>query len=232
MRTKNRPNVHSRALSRAHCGSVLTWLTWLLASLVTAALSHVLIGIGGDVWPGGDAYAEHDHASVAPVVLAAVGLGVILVLRSALKAIGRCEDIDPVVLLARQFGTMRSILPCIAVALGGFAALLAMEFSEQVAAFGYVEGVGDALGGNAVAGVAIVALVAAGVTLVGLRCARTLIAAAATAVGAVVAWIVAAAAVVVDRAAIVRLAPNRRRRLPNAVLARCSGLRAPPLAGR
>lgn len=207
---------------------VLPFLAWLLASFATAAFAHGLIGLSGAVDPGGRAYDAHAHAALAPVALAALSLVTIALLGSALRALSRSERIDPVVVLARRFGRMHPVAPALAVALGGFATLLGMEFTEQLSAFGAIRGVRDALGGNALIGCVIVVLVATLVTIIGLRSARALLATVTATLGALVAWIVATTPAPIDRAGIARRIQHRRHASTSAFLARCSGLRAPP----
>jgi hypothetical protein len=205
-------------------------LAWLLVSLATAALAHVLIEAIGTLGASGDAYAEHAHGAVAPVAIGALGLVGAFLLRSAVGSLGRSLAIDPVVLLARRFGAMPPLVPIITVAVGGFATLVAMEFTEQLSELGRIEGIADALGGNALVGLAIVVGVAVVVTLVGLRCAGTLLEATVATVGALYAWIVAKALALIDGPAV-----PRRRRAPchgatATQIARTRGLRAPPPA--
>lgn len=207
--------------------STLTLLVWLLASLATAALSHALIGFLGDAFSGPEAYDEHGHATVGPVALAALSLVAGVLLRSALRALARPHEPDPILLLARRYGNKQPLLPGVAVAGGGLTTLLAMEFTEQVSELGHVTGVGDALGGNVIVGLGIVTLVAVGVTLVGLRAARALVETSATAVGAFIAWIIAKTPLI-HVAVIVRRTTIRRSSVVAALLIWCTGLRAPP----
>jgi len=199
----------------------------LLASFATAALAHGGIGLLGDAEIGGDAYGTHAHAAVVPVVLAALMLFAFLLLRSALHAYCGSQSRDLIANLGRRCGELRPLGPGIAVALGGLATLFAMEFAEQYAAAGHVAGVSDALGGNALLGLTIVAIVAALVTIVGLRCAHVLLAGAVAAVDAFVIWIAA------KRHTCARVATVRRARrecdvCAPAHFARCFGMRAPP----
>jgi hypothetical protein len=202
--------------------------TWLLASFATAALAHGCIDLLGDAGIGGDAYATHAHGAVLPVALAALILGAVGLLRSALWALDRAHGRDLIANLGRRCGDVQPVAASIAVAAGAFATLIAMEFVEQRSALGHVVGAREALGGNAMLGLAILALVAAIVTLVGLRSVRVLLAGAIAAVGAVFFWIVAK----LDsrrRGAIVRRSRNRADLCAPTILARCLGMRAPPL---
>jgi hypothetical protein len=52
-----------------------TALTWLLASLATAEVAHVLIDAVGTIGAGGDAYEDHAHATVTPIALGSRRLG-------------------------------------------------------------------------------------------------------------------------------------------------------------
>jgi hypothetical protein len=222
------PVLLKRQLSRNGGSQIIVALTWLLASLATAALAHVLIDIVGTFGGGGDAYDDHAHATVAPIGLAAVALIATLVWHSAARRIGRSQAIDPAMLLARRFGTMPLLVPVFTVAAGGFGALLAMEFTEQLSAFGRIEGVADALGGNAVVGLAIIVCVAAALTFGGLRSAAALLDISVSTVSALYAWIVVRDRIVIDTALSRRTIGNHRRIVANARLSQAHGLRAPP----
>jgi hypothetical protein len=191
----------------------------------------MLIDLVGNAGAGGDAYGDHAHGTVGPVGLSAVALVGLLLFRSAALQMGRSHAVDPAVFLARRFGTMSPLVPLIAVAVGGFATLVAMEFTEQLSELGRIEGVVDALGGNAAVGLAIVAGVATTITLVGLRSAGAVLRATVATVGALCAWIVVKAPSLVDDAAILRGVQRLRRRAATSTfIARSRGLRAPPLA--
>ncbi|MGH7709171.1 MAG: hypothetical protein ACREM6_14825 [Vulcanimicrobiaceae bacterium] len=210
--------------------AVLPALAWLLASFATAALAHGLIGWLGQN-SGGNSFDEHAHETVGPIVLAVISVFVSLLLRVATRAAGRSPGTDPVVVLAHRFRDMRPILPSVAVAFGGFATLIAMEFTEQLSAFGHIVGVADALGGDAPVGLAIIIGVALLVTIAGLRSARVLVDATITAVGAFASWvIVAIAGPLTSRAAMMRQSQHRRHASTSAFHARSLGLRAPPSA--
>jgi hypothetical protein len=207
---------------------IVAALAWLLASLTAAAIAHALIGVAGAAGSGGDAYDEHAHAAVAPVTLAALGLLTGVLLRSAVHRVSRSQVVDPALLLARRFGAMHPLVPSLLVATGAFGALLGMEFTEQFAAFGRVEGVADALGGNAFAGLAIVGCVSAVITMTGLRSARALLTSAAATASALCAWILRRSTAVFGRSATVRRARGRRNRAASVAFAHSRGLRAPP----
>lgn len=202
--------------------------TWLLASFATAALAHGCIDLLGDAGIGGDAYATHAHAAVLPVALAALMLGAAALFWSALWALHRTHGRELVANLGRSCGELHPVVSSIAVGAGAFTTLLAMEFVEQRGAFGHVVGLNEALGGNATLGLAIVALVAALVTLVGLRSVRSVLTGAVAAVGAVFFWFVANL-VSQERSAIVRRSRDRADICAPTILARCFGMRAPPL---
>jgi hypothetical protein len=204
------PVLLKRQLSRNGGSQIIVALTWLLASLATAALAHVLIDIVGTFGGGGDAYDDHAHATVAPIGLAAVALIATLVWHSAARRIGRSQAIDPAMLLARRFGTMPLLVPVFTVAAGGF------------------EGVADALGGNAVVGLAIIVCVAAALTFGGLRSAAALLDISVSTVSALYAWIVVRDRIVIDTALSRRTIGNHRRIVANARLSQAHGLRAPP----
>lgn len=166
-------------------------LACLLAAFATAALAHALIALLGSlgVVADADAYAGHSHGSVGPVALGAAALLGGLLLRAALRGAATPNERDPVVTLAAALARADVRLPVLAVALGGFTTLMAMEFAEQFAAFGRAD-CADALGGNPLLGLCAVALVALVVTVVGARCARNLVAAAIAASRALVALFV------------------------------------------
>jgi hypothetical protein len=219
-----------RTLPRDRSWRLLAFLTWLLASLATAALAHVLIDAFGAIGAGGDAYDEHAHASVAPVTLGAIALIATLLLRSATLRVGRAQAIDPALILATRFGSMPLLVPVLVVTLGGFGTLLGMEFTEQVSAFGHIEGVADALGGNAAVGFAIIGCVALALTFAGLRSAKALLDVAASGARALYAWIVVSRRTRVD-AALLRRGHTRSRHRTSGAFRKFYGLRAPPIAG-
>jgi hypothetical protein len=201
--------------------------TWLLASLATAASAHASIAVFGTLG-GGDAYTFHAHRTVGPIVLAAVALIATLIWRSAVMSIGRSEAIDPAMLLARRFGTMSPLVPIANVAIGGLGTLIAMEFTEQLSAFGHIESFADALGGNAAIGLAIIVCVAAALTFAGLRSATAFLHVSVSTVSALYAWIVVRARFSND-ATIRRRALGRcRRSFSNTQYTESHGLRAPP----
>jgi purine-cytosine permease-like protein len=123
---------------------------------------------------------------------------------------------------------MQPLLPCIAVALGASATLLAMEFAEQLGSVGRIEGVADALGGSAWIGLAIVGVCATIVTIVGLRSARVLLSRAVAVARTVFAWILLEPRPRVRAAIVLRVARDTNTCSP-AFIARCFGMRAPPL---
>ncbi len=217
-----------RKLPHAGSAQVLIFLTWLLASLATAALAHALIAVVGALLDAGhNAYADHAHATVVPIGLAAVALMATVLWRSAALRISRSQAIDPATLLARRFGAMSPLLPIVTVTMGGLGTLLAMEFTEQLSTLGHIEGIADSLGGNAVVGLAIVASLAAALTCAGLRSAAALLHVSASAAGVLSAWIVVKARIRVDTAISHRAVRHLRRTIANTV-AHSHGLRAPP----
>jgi hypothetical protein len=215
--------------------AVVGALVCLLASFATAALAHGAIAALGSLGVGedADAYGAHGHGAVAPVALAAAALLAYALLRVVASGIARREHRDPMVALARAARGLDPRLPSFAVGACALGTLVGMEFVEQLAAFGHVTSVADALGGNGVAGVAIVAMLAVLVTILGLRFAHVL-AAAALAVSRIVATLVVALRLhgdAVSRARI-RLAHTGVAAVAGALLARCFGLRAPPARTR
>jgi hypothetical protein len=201
---------------------------WLLASFATAAFAHACIGLLGDAGIGGDAYAAHAHGAVVPVALAATSLSTVVLLRYALHALRNSTTGESIAALVRRCAEVNSFLAVVAVALGGVATLLAMEFTEQCYEFGSVRGLTEALGGNVPLGLAIVAIVAALVTIVGLRSARILATSAVAAVGALF-FLFVLKRDVLECAAIVRRVRQQRSVFASAFIARCFGMRAPPL---
>jgi hypothetical protein len=117
-----------------------------------------------------------------------------------------------------------------AVAIGGCATLLGMEFAEQLVAFGHVVGVADAFGGAPLPGLGLVLAAAALVALVGRRAAGWLVTATAYAVTVVAGWLrmLRRAGPTVPSAS--RSRARHARAVALTFLARCSGLRAPPSA--
>jgi hypothetical protein len=204
-------------------------LAWGLASLSTALASHVALDGLGDLLGsegGADTYSEHAHAAVAPLASVVLTLMLGLLFRLAVCALAQRERTDPVTLLARCFGRVSLRRSFAFAACGGLATLVAMEFVEQIQAFGHPEGVAAALGGNVALGFAVVSFVAAIVTFAGLRLATWLLA-VVIATGSIVAAFL--------RAADLTLPPIRnfvrrhvRRATAPAALVRCRGLRAPP----
>jgi len=204
-------------------------LAWLVASCIAATFAHGLIGLSDGHETSGGVYALHAHAAVGPVAVAALILLCTALLAAALHPRSRSEEVDPVSAFARRLGSMNPVLPCAAVACGALMLLLGMEFCEQIAATGRIEGAADALGGNVAAGLAFVTTIAILVTLGGLRSARALVAAAVAAADAFVAWVfVSNAPLAAVPAASVRRIRHRRHASAAAFLAHASGLRAPP----
>ena len=207
----------------------LKLLGWGLASLTTALLSHSALDWLGDALGsegGADAYSEHAHGAVAPVAVVALALTLALLFRFAVCALAERERTDPIVMLARCFGVASLRRSFIFAACGGLATLVAMEFFEQVQAFGRPESVAAALGGNVILGLGVVALVAAIVTFVGLRFAAWLLA-VVVATGSIVAAFLRAADSAL-RPVLTTVRRHVRRATAPASLARCRGLRAPP----
>ncbi|HTW82631.1 MAG TPA: hypothetical protein VMD91_01035 [Candidatus Sulfotelmatobacter sp.] len=198
----------------------------LLASFAAAALAHGAIDLAGRLTGGGD-YADRRHVAVGPVSLAIAGLVVAGIVRIALDVAARRERGDAVANVLRRLTAADPRLVVLAVAGGGFLTLLSMEFSEQLVAYGHVVGVGDALGGTPWLGAALVGAAGALVALLGLRLAGWLAAATATVVAALVGWLRA----VRERDDRLHAPRTLRPVRPVALcfLARCSGLRAPPL---
>jgi hypothetical protein len=204
-------------------------LAWALASCLGATLAHGLIGLAGGANGGDDDYALRAHATVAPVALAALTFACTALLAAILNRRGRALGREPVAEFSRRLGSLNPFPPCAAVAIGSFALLLGMEFTEQLAATGHVEGIADALDGNLALGLALVALAAALITLGGLRSARTLVAAAVAAADAVVTWVTfTTSPLALVPASSVRRVRHRRHASAPAFLAHGSGLRAPP----
>jgi hypothetical protein len=201
----------------------------LLAACVSARLAHGLIGLAGSDRVEGHAYGLRAHPAAGPVALAALILACTALLAAALRARTRSPEGDPVAAFARRLGSMNPLMPCATVACGALTVLLGMEFCEQIAATGRIEGVADALGGNAATGLAIVTLATVVVTLCGLRSAHALVAAAVAAADTIVAWVfVTTSPLVAVPASSARRDRHRPRGSATALLARCSGLRAPP----
>jgi hypothetical protein len=190
-----------------------------VASSIAAELSHAGIDALGRVGAGGRAYAGREHGSLSAVAFAVLVFGattflaaVLVKLRSANASGGRIRLSPPAVLL------------------GSFGMLLGMEFVEQITAYGRIEGVGDALGGNASVGLAVVIVAALCVHRFGALLASPIVRSAARAAGVLALWISAC-----ERFAgkIVRGAvPPHRPRSTGIFLARSLGLRAPPIAPR
>ena len=206
--------------------SFVSFLCWLPAALVTALLTHAALSLG-TCFAAAPEYATHAHAAVAPAAAAALCAGVGLLLTVVLRALGKRHDRDPLLLLAAHYGAMRSSVPIALVALGGLASLLTMEFFEQWRSFGRVTGVVDALDGNVVVGIVIVAAIGSIVGYLGLRCARFFIARVVAVVDEIAAWLGpddALAPSAVPRLTGPRFCWNRY----CAHCAHCLGLRAPP----
>jgi hypothetical protein len=202
--------------------ALVSALAWAFASCVTACAAHGLIGLFSG------AYADRAHPAVGPVALGALILGLSALLAAALRSLAGSGTYAPLA-AARRFGALPAAPAWIAVALGGLAVLLGMEFAEQFAAAGRIEGAADALGGNVALGAALVAGLAAGLTLSALRFAQRLAGAAVAVAEAILAWVGIAkpsAAPALARGA--RFRHSRRHASLPAYLAHASGLRAPP----
>jgi hypothetical protein len=201
--------------------------SWLLASFATAVISHALICSLAGHDATGNAYGDRGHVAVTPVALSTLSLAVALLLRSALRVLSRSHGVDPIAKLGRSCAEVCPLLPSLSVAAGGFATLLAMECCEQLVGLRRIEGLDAALGGTPVLSFAIVAVVAALVTVVALRSAAVLLSTAVAAVGALISWFVANARSL-DHAIVKRLQRHRTICAP-AFSERCFGTRAPPL---
>jgi hypothetical protein len=135
---------------------------------------------------------------------------------------------DPAASLRETCARIRPIGPIVAVCVGGLATLLGMELCEQVCDLGQFTGVADALGGNAAAGLAIIAVVATIVTVSSLRSAHVLLARAVAVAYAVMFWIVAGRRVG-DPVITIRRIASHREVCALALRERGFGMRAPPL---
>lgn len=208
-------------------------LAGLLASLATAAIAHAGIDlVGALLGPSSeaDAYADHAHGALGPVILVAVALFAAALLRAGMGAIARRDRVDPVVTLARRFATMRVPGPLYVVACGAFAVLITMEFTEQFQAFGHVTGVANALGGIPAIGVAMLFAAATAVTFIGLRFAHAVVRMAMIAAVAITSWRFAAHAGLEHNVCRATVRPYRLSSAATVIIARGLGLRAPPIA--
>jgi hypothetical protein len=203
---------------------------WLLASCTTAVVAHWLIGFFGSAGIGGDDYAARGHAAVGPVLGAVLVLASSALFAAALRGAERSRSEDPALALAREFRKMHPFACGVAVAAGGLAVLLSMEFCEQLAAAGRIEGIGDALGGNAATGLTLIGIVATLIATAGVRFARTLLIVTVETAEAFVAWACFAVATSIEPAARISRDLGRCRTFAAALLAHSNGLRAPPPA--
>jgi hypothetical protein len=183
-------------------------------------LSHAAIEAAGRVGAGGT-YEGREHGSIAVVALAAIVFGATTLLAAALLRLRSATA---------QAGGVR--LSPLAVILGSFGLLLGMEFVEQVAACGHVEGVSDALGGNVFAGLTIVIVTAACVHRFGTLLASPIVRSVARAAGVLAAWIATHERFIPSTSAgtLARGATTSPRpQWTGLFLARSLGLRAPPI---
>ena len=207
--------------------TIVAGLAVALAVLASAAGSHAVIGWLGVEAGSADAYVHRAHGTAVPVVLAATFLLCSAMLRIAAGAVTARRDV--VVLVARHLGRRDPRVPAALVATGTLVVLTAMEFIEQLAADGHIEGLSDALGGNLALGLAVVVTTAVAVTVVGLRFLRAL-AETALAVSLLLhAWLSpcrrSCSAPLLSGA---RHPSRGNRARPGARFASCFGLRAPP----
>jgi hypothetical protein len=215
-------------------------LCWLLASLATAFCSHAIID-----WTGwrleayaalhADAYSEHAHVAVVPLIQLISLILASLLLTVAARAVARERRTgDSIDALAAELCWIRPMPAIGFVACAGLAILIGMEFLEQAVAFGHAGTIADALGGNIAVGFSIVAGVAAALTTAALRLAGAIVAMTAATALSIVSWIAARldATLVAVLSATGRIKRPRSRAgtIPGLYTSSCCGLRAPPIS--
>ncbi len=220
----------SHAIVEQRSRNAIRFLSWFSVSLATALVAHAAIDLLASA-SRGHAHERYAHPAVVPLLFVAGVLGSASALWSAMRRM-RGAGADPLLAVAREFETAYPVLCCIAVAAGGIAWLVAMECCEQFAGLGYVEGIGDALGGNVAFGLATVASIGSLATLIGLRCAHAMVATAAATIDFALSWFVEVSRFAADRASIMRCRPQRNAVRASARITRSFGLRAPPASLR
>ncbi len=215
--------------------SVGTLLAELCILFVLAALTTLLAHLAIDVLSAGlaghaDAYEGYQHIALGPLAVAAGAAAVAWCGRTLVMTLARAEACDPLdfasrLTLAQVGWRMVSTVFVLALLL-----LFGIEFSEQVAAFGHRESWQDALGGNPLLGLGIIAacaLFVAGLARLGASTMLRLVAVSCLAiVGFFLRWDAQLALAVVEcRTAALRLIVCYR----EPALACGQGLRAPPI---
>ncbi len=176
------------------------------------------------------AYVEHAHGTLGPVFLAAAVLAMTMALAVISAAVARHRTgADVLDVMSEHLARLRPVVAIPSVAVGGLTVLTLMEFVEQLQGLGRITGVGDALGGNPVPGLAVVVAVAAAIALASIRCARFAGAVTVTLTAVVCEWI--SRLPISGGRAVAAKAQGPRVDCSAAAtshLARCAGLRAPP----
>ena len=204
---------------------------WFSASIAIALASHAAIDLLASA-SGGHAHNEYAHVAVIPLLLVASALASTVVAWSAIRRIARVNGVDPVLTLAGRFEAANPMRSSIAAIVGGLGILIAMESAEQFVALGYVQGVGDALGGNAPFGLGVVVAIGSLATMLALRCARAVAATAEATIEFAISWFSRAPRIDSECPAIVRFRFARKQIHACAFFTRSLGLRAPPASLR
>jgi hypothetical protein len=210
-------------------------LAILSASLATALFSHTAISyFAGFLASASELprspYGQHAHGTIGPVGLVAALLAITMALKTIAAALAKRHTVlDPLEIAAQRLAGIDPMTATILVAVGGLSTLVTMEFVEQFATFGHASGFGDALGGNPLAGLALIALFAAAVTATGLRCAHFSVGLTLAVAILFSNWVRRIATAPLDVvAALARSCDIDWTGLATYFCARCSGLRAPP----
>ncbi len=211
---------------RGRASGVAAGLLWTVAVLATAVVSHAVLD--------GLVLVDHPHLSIVPAVLGASLAAALFSLNAAVRAMRdrRAHATSAVFDLAKRLGATRPIASAFGVAAAGFATIVAMETLEASLAHGRITDVADAFGANRdvahfALAAAVSAVVAACITVAGLRLAKWFVTAIATVTSEVCRFALRAR-ITFDPAEIVRRIRTRSRAFVPSPLARTSALRAPP----
>ena len=141
---------------------------FFLAAIATL-LSHQLIDMLSAGFGNDDAYGSYKHIALGPLLLTVCMLAVFLLGRSIVLCLARRDACDPLTFTSRFMSGISPLRLLMLTCLVATLLLFGIEFYEQIAAFGHVEGLGDALGGNVACGLSM--LLATSCAITGLACA-------------------------------------------------------------
>lgn len=207
--------------------SNLSILVVLLASFVTALVSHAAIDAADRHWIGPRSYESHAHGALAPAAVLAIFILIALLCTLLRLARRAARSDDPAFASAASIESLSSIGGAGKIACGGLAILMAMEYAEHACASREAFALVDSLGGNAPFGVLVVTIIATVVSWIAFRLVGWLFSGAMKLTHAFAAGPIARRG---ERPSPLALRQyDRRARTPSeSVIGRARGLRAPP----